>query len=412
MEDKQHRCSTDIVKRLRREQVLKTALTAFVSAIIGGLVATLVFYLSVLGLGEGSGDLSINEARQATPEEGVNPGGGDGPSVREVYTRDGPGVVTVDVRSESIGPGGGSGFVIDERGYVVTNQHVVEGADSVSLRFSSGARQVAEVVGEDASTDVAVLKVEVPEETLIPLTLGDSDSVGVGDPVIAVGNPLNVGISVTTGIVSGLGRPIDAPNGYTISGAVQTDAALSSGNSGGPLLDAKGEVIGVNSLTAAAPGFGIVSQGLNFAVPINTVKSVSEQIIETGTVQHGYIGVRILPVGIEDLAAYSGLSSEELSEQYGLPESGAIIREVSEGGPADEAGLTGGEEREEEIAGLTVPLGDVVTEVDGEPVVNPDDVSEAVNSKQPGDELTLTAVTPGEEPREVTLTVGVQPDER
>ena len=412
MEDKQHRCSTHIVKRLRREQVLKTALTAFVSAIIGGLVATLIFYLSVLGLGEGSGDLSINEARQATPEEGVNPGGGDGPSVREVYTRDGPGVVTVDVRSESIGPGGGSGFVIDERGYVVTNQHVVEGADSVSLRFSSGARQVAEVVGEDASTDVAVLKVEVPKETLVPLTLGDSDSVGVGDPVIAVGNPLNVGISVTTGIVSGLGRPIDAPNGYTISGAVQTDAALSSGNSGGPLLDAKGEVIGVNSLTAAAPGFGIVSQGLNFAVPINTVKSVSEQIIETGRVQHGYIGVRILPVGIEDLAAYSGLSSEELSEQYGLPESGAIIREVSEGGPADEAGLTGGEEREEEIAGLTVPLGDVVTEVDGEPVVNPDDVSEAVNSKQPGDELTLTAVTPGEEPREVTLTVGVQPDER
>jgi S1-C subfamily serine protease len=394
------------------EHVLKTAFTAFVSAIIGGLVATFFFYLGILGLEEGSEGLSINEAQQATPGEGVNPGGGDGPSVREVYTRDGPGVVTVDVRSVSIGPGGGSGFVIDERGYLVTNQHVVEGADSVSVRFSSGARQEAEVVGEDASTDVAVLRVEAPEETLVPLTLGDSDSVGVGDPVIAVGNPLNVGISVTTGIVSGLGRPIDAPNGYTISGAVQTDAALSSGNSGGPLLDAKGEVIGVNSLTAAAPGFGIVSQGLNFAVPINTVKSVSEQIIETGTVQHGYIGVRILPVGIGDLAAYSGLSSEELSEQHGLPESGAIIREVTEGGPADEAGLTGGEEREEEIAGLTVPLGDVVTEVEGEPVVNPDDVSEVVNSTQPGDELTLTIVTPGEEPREVVLTVGVQPDER
>jgi S1-C subfamily serine protease len=117
-------------------------------------------------------------------------------------------------------------------------------------------------------------------------------------------------------------------------------------------------------------------------------------------------------VGIGDLAAYSGLSSEELSEQHGLPESGAIIREITEGGPADEAGLTGGEEREEEIAGLTVPLGDVVTEVEGEPVVNPDDVSEVVNSTQPGDELTLTIVTPGEEPREVVLTVGVQPDER
>jgi len=117
-------------------------------------------------------------------------------------------------------------------------------------------------------------------------------------------------------------------------------------------------------------------------------------------------------VGIGDLAAYAGVSSEEFSEQYGLPESGAIIREVTEGGPADEAGFTGGEEREEEIAGLTVPLGDVVTEVEGEPVVNPDDVSEAVNSKQPGDELTLTVVTPGEEPREVALTVGVQPDEQ
>ena len=150
---------------------------------------------------------------------------------------------------------------------------------------------------------------------------------------------------------------------------------------------------------------------MNFAVPINTVKSVSEQIIETGTVQHGYIGVRILPVGIGDLAAYSGLSSEELSEQHGLPESGAIIREVTEGGPADEAGLTGVEEREEEIARL-LPLGDVVTEVEGEPVVNPDDVSEVVNSMQPGDELTLTVVTPREEPREVALTVGVQPDER
>ena len=318
----------------------------------------------------------------------------------------------MDVSSESIGPGGGSGFVIDERGYIVTNQHVVEGSDSVSVRFSSGAREEAEVVGEDPSTDVAVLRVEAPEETLVPLTLGDSDSVGVGDPVIAVGNPLNVGISVTTGIVSGLGRPIAAPNGYTISGAVQTDAALSSGNSGGPLLDAQGEVIGVNSLTAAAPGLGVVSQGLNFAVPINTVRSVSEQIIETGRVEHGYIGVRMLPVGVEDLAAYSGVSSEEFSEEYGLPESGAIIREVAEGGPADEAGLSGGEDRGVEIAGLTMPLGDVVTEVGGETVVTPDDLTEAVNATRPGDELTLTVVTAGEEPREVTLTVGDQPDEQ
>lgn len=384
---------------------------AFVSAIIGGLVATAFFYLVILGFEKDPRDLSINEAQQATPEEGVNLGGEDGPSVREVYTRDGPGVVTVDVNSQSIGPGGGSGFVIDERGYLVTNQHVVEDADSVSVRFSSGAREEAEVVGEDPSTDVAVLRVNAPEETLKPLTLGDSDSVGVGDPVIAIGNPLNVGISVTTGIVSGLGRPIDAPNGYTISGAVQTDAALSSGNSGGPLLDSRGEVIGINSLSAAAPGFGTVAQGLNFAVPINTVKSVADQLIETGRVEHGYIGVRMFPAGVEDLAVYSGLSPEEFSEEYSLPESGAIIREVVEGGPADEVGLKGGGEGEEEVSGLTVPLGDVITEVEGERVTTPDDVSKVLNSKKPGDSLALTVVTPGEDAREVTVTVGDQPAE-
>jgi S1-C subfamily serine protease len=386
-------------------------LIAFVSAIIGGLVATVFFYLVILGFERDPGDLSINEAQQATPEEGVNLGGEDGPSVREVYTRDGPGVVTVDVSSQSIGPGGGSGFVIDERGYLVTNQHVVEDADSVSVRFSSGAREEAEVVGEDPSTDVAVLSVNAPEESLKPLTLGDSDSVGVGDPVIAIGNPLNVGISVTTGIVSGLGRPIDAPNGYTISGAVQTDAALSSGNSGGPLLDSRGEVIGINSLSAATPGFGTVAQGLNFAVPINTVKSVTDQLIETGRVEHGYIGVRMFPAGVEDLAVYSGLSTEEFSEEYSLPESGAIIREVVEGGPADEAGLKGGGESEEEVSGLSVPLGDVITEVEGERVTTPDDVSKVLNSKKPGNSLALTVVTPGEDAREVTVTVGDQPDE-
>jgi S1-C subfamily serine protease len=375
------------------------------------LIATVLVYLGILGFGEGPRSVTINEPRgSATPEEGVNPGGGDGPSVRDVYTRDGPGVVTVDVGSTSRGPGGGSGFVIDEGGYIVTNQHVVDDAESVSVRFSSGAREEAEVVGEDPSTDTAVLRVNVPEEALKPLTLGDSDTVGVGDPVIAIGNPLNIGISVTTGIVSGTGRPIPAPNRYTINGAVQTDAALSSGNSGGPLLDAQGEVIGVNSQTAASP-FGIVAQGVNFAVPINTVKNVVEQLIETGRVEHGYMGVRMFPAGVEELAAYSGLSARELSEQYDLPENGAIISQVVEGGPGDEAGLEGSSSTQE-IAGLTVPLGDVITEVEGERVTTSDDVSKVVSSAQPGEVLNLTVVTPGEEPREVEVTLGDQPEDQ
>jgi S1-C subfamily serine protease len=368
--------------------------------------------LGILGFGEGFRSVTINEPRQgsATPEEGVNPGGEGGPSVRDVYTRDGPGVVTVDVGSTSRGPGGGSGFVIDEGGYIVTNQHIVDDAEAVSVRFSSGAREEAEVVGEDPSTDTAVLRINAPEEALKPLTLGDSDTIGVGDPVIAIGNPLNVGISVTTGIVSGTGRPIPAPNRYTINGAVQTDAALSSGISGGPLLDARGEVIGVNSQTAAS-GLGVVAQGVNFAVPINTVKSAVEQLIETGRVEHGYMGVRMFPAGVEELAAYSGLSARELSEQYGLPENGAIISQVVEGGPGDEAGLEGSSSTQE-IVGLTVPLGDVITEVEGERVTTSDDVSKVVSSAQPGEGLNLTVVTPGGEPREVEVTLGDQPEDQ
>jgi putative serine protease PepD len=363
-------------------------------------------------LEEGPGAVTINEARPpAVVTGGEDPIGEGGTSVREVYTRDSPGVVTVDVGAREIGPGGGSGFVIDEDGYIVTNQHVVSGANSVSVRFASGARETAEVVGEDPSTDTAVIKVNAPEGILKPLTLGDSDAIGVGDPVIAIGNPLNVGISVTTGIVSGIGRPIPAPNNYTINGAVQTDAALSSGNSGGPLLDARGEVIGVTSLAAGtAPLGGGVAQGVGFAIPINTVKSVVEQLITLGEFEHGYIGVRMFPVGVEELAAYSDQSTEELSEAYGLPENGAIISQTNEGGPADEAGLSGGE-REEQIAGLPVPLGDVVTEVEGGSVSTPDDLIKVVNSLKPGDELDLTVVTPGERAREVTVSVGVQPDE-
>jgi S1-C subfamily serine protease len=332
----------------------------------------------------------------------------EGSSVRDVYTRDGPGVVTVDVGSSKIGPGGGSGFVIAEEGYIVTNQHVVEEADNVSVRFASGAREKAEVVGEDPSTDIAVLKVDAPEEALKPLTLGDSDTVGVGDPVIAIGNPLNVGISVTTGIVSGLGRPIPAPNNYTIDGAVQTDAAINPGNSGGPLLDARGTVIGMNSQIVSETGS---FQGVGFAVPINTVKNVVKQLVATGKVEHGYIGVKMFPVGVEELATYSDQSAKELSDEYGFPEKGAIVSQATEDGPAEKAGIKGGE-REEEIAGLPVPIGDVITEAQGNPVSTPDDLIKAVNSLKPGDDLKLSVVTPGQEAREVTVSVGVQPNEQ
>jgi S1-C subfamily serine protease len=389
--------------------------------VIGGLVATIIISAGAGdlegvggGSGDGSGGVTFREVEAPPPGElegadgGANVGGEGSVSVREVYDRDGPGVVSVDVSSVESGAGGGSGFVIDEAGHVVTNQHVVDGADNVSVRFASGASEQARVVGEDPSTDLAVLKVEDPPQALTPLTLGNSEAVQVGDPVIAIGNPLNVGTSVTTGIVSGLDRPIEAPNGYTISGAVQTDAAINPGNSGGPLLDARGTVIGVNSQIISDTGS---FQGVGFAVPIDTVKNVVTQLIETGEAEHGYLGVRMFQVGVQELSAYSGRSAEEFASEYGLPESGAIVTETTPGAPAGEAGIRGAGDRVEEIAGLPVPVGDVITEVEGETVSSPDDVSAVVNSLQPGDAVNLTVVTPGEEARAVEVRLGEQPDE-
>jgi S1-C subfamily serine protease len=357
----------------------------------------------VPGLEKESGDVTIREA--SPPVEGVSRDG-TGQPVHEVYTQSGPGVVSVDVASSKHGPGGGSGFVLDKQGHIVTNQHVVEGAEEVSVRFANGVREKAEVVGEDPSTDVAVVKVDASEEALKPLTLGDSDSVGVGEPVIAIGNPLNVGTSVTTGVVSGVGRSIKAPNNYTIDDAIQTDAAINPGNSGGPLLDSRGTVIGVNSQIASESG-GF--EGVSFAIPINTVKSVAEQLITTGKVVHGYIGVRMFSIGIDQLAAYTGLSKGRLSEEYGLPGNGAIVSEVTPNGPAAKAGIKGG--KEEDIEGISVPTGDVITGIGDKPISSPDDVIEVVNSSKPGDELTLTVVTPGKEPRRLKVTVGVRPDD-
>ena len=382
---------------------MKTALTALVSAIVGGLVTALFILVSMFWIGDGPGDVTIREASPPVSSE-EDSGGESQSSVRQVYTQDGPGVVSVDVSSDG-GPGGGSGFVLDNSGHIVTNQHVVESADGVSVKLANGTREDAEVIGEDPSTDLAVIKVEAPERSLKPLTLGDSDALKVGEPVIAIGNPLNVGISVTTGIVSGVGRPIKAPNNYTISGAVQTDAAINPGNSGGPLLDSRGTVVGVNSQIISDTGS---FQGVGFAIPSNTVKSVVEQLITSGDVEHGYIGVRMFTAGIEELVAYTGLSEKALREKHGLPATGAIVSEVTEGGPADKAGIKGGEEKE--IQGLPVPMGDVITSAAGKKVSTPDDVIRIVNSLKPGEQLKLTVVTPGEEPREVEVELEAQPD--
>ena len=373
-------------------------------------MTALFLFVGVYGLEDRSGSVTIKEV--APPHKlsggtiGTPADTGGSSTVHEVYTRDGRGVVSVDVAATSdAGPAGGSGFVVDEAGHIVTNQHVVEGAEEISVSFADGVRREAEVVGQDPSTDVALIQVDAPRKALKPLTLGDSNSVGVGEPVIAIGNPLNVGISVTTGIVSGLGRPIKAPNNYTINDAVQTDAAINPGNSGGPLLDSRGTVIGVNAQIASESGG---SEGVGFAVPINTVKSVIRQLVTEGKVVHGYIGVSMYQFSIDELSAYAGLSERALDERYGLPGNGAIVSEVTPDGPAEKAGIRGGDEKV--IEGIPVPMGDVITGIEGDPVSSSEDVIEVVNSVKPGEGLLMTVVTPGEKERRVKVTVGTRPE--
>jgi putative serine protease PepD len=299
-------------------------------------------------------------------------------SVTDVYNRAEKGVVEITVRSTAAGgdsPFGGSqtqqaqgsGFVYDAAGHVVTNQHVVDGAQSISVRFWNGAAYRATLVGADPSTDVAVIKVDAPASILHPLALGDSGSLRVGQGVVAIGSPFGLEESVTAGIVSALHREMTAPNNFTIADSIQTDAAINHGNSGGPLLDLNGKVIGVNAQIESDSGG---SDGVGFAIPSNTVRSIAIQLIGSGTVKHAYLGV--------------GISTAT---------NGVRLTEVRPGTPAANAGLR---------------AGDVVTAVGGRPVHDPTALSTAIDAKKPGDRVTLTYTRNGQS-HTVTVTLAERP---
>jgi putative serine protease PepD len=252
---------------------------------------------------------------------------------------------------------------VSNAGYVVTNAHVVEGATSVKVKIGDGEARTAKVVGTDTSSDIALLKVDPSGLDLVPLALADSDDLHVGDATFAIGNPYGLDRTLTTGVVSALDREISAPNGFSIDGVIQTDAALNPGNSGGPLLDAAGRVIGVNSQieSAGATADGTASNsGIGFAVPSNTVRNVVKQLLEDGTAEHAYLGV-------QSSDADSG---------------GARVASVVSGGPADDAGLR---------------AGDVVKSVDGHSVDDAADLSSAIDDHQPGDDVSIVVARGGEQ---------------
>jgi putative serine protease PepD len=302
-------------------------------------------------------------------------------ALTQLYDSASPGVVDITVTSGSTptngfgGPGGGtskaegSGFVLDMNGNIATNQHVVDGASSITVRFSDGTTTKATLVGTDRSTDIAVIKVNGPASELHPLALGSSANVQVGEEVAAIGSPFGLAGTMTAGIVSAVGRTIQAPNHYSISGAIQTDAPINHGNSGGPLLDLSGKVIGVNAQIESDSGD---NAGVGFAIPIDAVRSVTQALIAGTTVQHAYLGIHVGD-------APSG--------------AGALIGSVNGGSPAAKAGLV---------------AGDVVTAIDGTAIAGADKLTAAVGAHAPNDKVTLT-ITHNGSTRTIDVTLGVRP---
>jgi len=336
----------------------------------------------------------------APPEVDSDYAAGQVDSLAPLYDTVNPGVVNIQVIVQNqgqSGQGAGSGFVIDEDGHIVTNNHVIDGATQVTVNYYDGTQAEAEIIGVDPDSDIAVIRVDQLPETVHPLPLGDSDTVRVGEWVVAIGNPFGLGSSMSMGIVSAIGRSI--PSGVTpfdIPQAIQTDAAINPGNSGGPLLNLDGAVIGVNAQIAT--GGVAANAGVGFAIPINVVRRIAPVLIEEGRYTWPWIGVT------------GGSVNLAIAEANDLPDqNGAYIDSIVEGSPADAAGLRGSR-GSVEVDGLNAPVGgDVIIAVDGEAVIEFTDLLVHVTQMQPGDEVELTLLRDGRT-RTVTLELEGRPE--
>ncbi|HVF77085.1 MAG TPA: trypsin-like peptidase domain-containing protein [Solirubrobacteraceae bacterium] len=341
--------------------------------VIGILIAFILFGGGVLGASLLRDDSGAGSTAALPAAPGAVAPDARSRAVRQIYAEAHKSVVQVRVSSGGAG-GSGTGFVIDTNGTIVTNAHVVAEANDVQVRFDDSRSGVdAEVIGRDQSSDLAVLRVDSSNtQNLKPLKLADSDNVRVGDLAVAIGYPLGLERTATAGIISGVGRAIRAPNGFSIDKVLQTDAPINPGNSGGPLLDGAGRVIGVNSQIATAGGGG-GNVGIGFAVPSNTVRQIVPRLRAGGSISRPYLG-------ISSVASTVGR--------------GALIDSAVPGGPAEQAGLQ---------------PGDLVTGVDGKPVQIPEDISSAIERRRPGDQIDLKVQRAGSD-RTLRVTLGTRPE--
>src|SRR4051794_13902029 len=379
------------------------------SGLLGGVIAIVIGAVLISADVIHTGDTKTVVQRQAPLAGGSSEAAASekgGATVHDIYAKAGPGVafIQAEIVQQTSNPFGfpeqqrgeatGSGFVLNDQGYIATNAHVVDGARNVQVRFNQGNNVPAKIVGKDLSTDLAVIKVDPSKVKLTPVPLGDSSKVQVGDPVVAIGNPFGYENTVTSGIVSAIGRHIQAPNTFDIGHTIQTDAAINPGNSGGPLLDANGRVIGINSQIATGGG-GKGSVGIGFAIPVDLAKQVVPQLIKNGKVEHAYIGVTTTAI------------PAQLVQDLNLPTSkGALVENVAPGSPADRSGLRAGQTQ---LAGQLVAGGDLIVGIDGQPVSTPEDITAALASKKPGDQVTIDYYR-GRTKHSTTVTLGNRPN--
>jgi len=357
---------------VNNKKILRRIAPVAAALALGGGVGAAVY----AGVGGGSGSTTTTTVAETST---VQPAARTTTvsSLTQLYKTVTPGVVDITVTSTSSGNGFGSqqtqaegtGFVYDTKGDILTAAHVVDGASTIKVHFQDGKTATATLVGKDDSTDTAVIKVSVDSSELHPLTMGSSASVQPGQEVVAIGSPFGLTETMTAGIVSAIDRTITAPNNFSISGAIQTDAPINHGNSGGPLLDTTGKVVGINvQIDSNSDG----SEGVGFSTPIDTVTNVADTLISGGKVQHAYLGIQV-------------------SDATGT--AGAKVDTVVSGAPSDKAGLK---------------AGDVITAIDGKAITNADVLTASVNTYKPGDKVTVT-VHRGGSTKSISVTLGSRP---
>ena len=383
---------------------MKRTLAIVLAAAVAGALAGGVIGMLLDG-GDGASQAAPTTALPPSPA----PAGGSAMTAEQVYRRDAPGVVVItDTQTQVVtpslfAPGStqqvralGSGFVVDKRGDIVTNDHVVQGATKIRVGFNGGVSYPATIVGDDASSDLAVIRVEAPSAALHPLSFDDASPIQVGEAVYAIGNPFGLDRTMTAGIVSATGRDIQAPNGLTIPNGIQTDAPINHGNSGGPLLDAYGRVVGVNAQIEG--GTVDANVGIGFAIPSETAQSVAKQLIAGGHVQHAWLGVQVESID-PDLARVV----------RGLPDHGVVVARVVKGSPAAAVGLVAAT-RQVTVDGVSGLVGgDAIVALDGKSVTSSAELADDVALHKPGDRLRLEVVRDGAT-RTVQVTLGNVPD--